>query len=102
MKKLSEIIKLAMPRYQALIDRRIKNGENLKIGPGMCYAVDDARNAGEITQEEARLFDKAITKRLNGFSYLSNKLHASKKGASWQHRVAYYQNMITQLEKKGK
>lgn len=101
MKKLSEIIKLAMPAYQGRIDRRLERGGSLYTGPGFCYAVSEIAESGLISPQEHAFFDDMVYKKINNHGFLANHLRAQKKGASWWHRVAYYKRWIAQLEKKG-
>lgn len=95
MRKISEIIKVALPHHAAASPQSF-------AGSGLCFVLTDLCKIGLITLEERREVKYFLQRNvLKGHAYLSYKLKVQKKASSLAARVAYYQRLVTKLEKKG-
>lgn len=100
MRKLSEIIEAAMPRY---IERgEIETAKEKKCGevedntPGMCVSVSFVA-----TEEEQEVFRNWLKPKLYGNAFLADALRDQKKASSRAARLKWWQNQLRILKTKG-
>lgn len=97
MKKVSEVIKMAIPLHA--------NSTDLYGMAGLCFILNDLQGAGAITLPEkdrtkALIYSKLHYKgRQEG--YLSQVLKKKKKASNLAARVAFYERLVAKLEKQG-
>lgn len=105
MKKLSEILKIALVRYEEEAAYYTRKGYSTATEPGMCFALISSRQEGEITRDEEQAVRYHIGERLRNrqstFGYLASFLKSQKKASNYPARLAYYKRWIAQLENKG-
>lgn len=95
MRKISEVIKLALPLHAAAKPSDINS-------TGLCFAMNDMRRRGLLGFDEYQQARSYISYNvIPNYGYLKHKLQAQKKASSQAARVAFYQRLVTKLEKKG-
>lgn len=105
MRKLSEILKLAMPAYIEFINDASAQSfnyynHNAPVG-NMCVRLASCRNAGTITFEEFIEGMIEITKKIKGNNYLYRYLASKGRKTSAAAQIQFYQKWIKQLEREG-
>ena len=98
MKKVSEVIQLAIPRHANTTD---------PYGmAGLCFILNDLQCEGLISEHEKHHTKAVIyaqcTHKGKQYGYLSCALKAKKKASNLAARVAFYQRLVAKLEKQGK
>lgn len=99
MRKISEIIKLALPFHAAALP-------DTNASLGLCFVLNNLRRDGlatedEICQVKDYLYWRILEHNGRMFGYLFKMLKAQKKASNLAARVAFYQRLVTKLEKKG-
>lgn len=96
MLKVSEVIKLAIPAHAAAKELSLQ-------GRGICFVLNDLLSAGKITFEEMWTTKEFINDKVlcGQHGWLKGKLQAQKKASNQAARVAYYERLVTKLEKQG-
>ena len=97
MKKVSEVIKMAIPLHA--------NSTDLYGMAGLCFILNDLQGAGAITLPEKDRAKALIYSQLHykghPEGYLSEMLKKKKKASNLAARVAFYERLVAKLEKQG-
>lgn len=99
MRKISEIIKIALPLHA---DAK----PHSSMYDGLCFVLNKLDTQGVITLDETCLvkdflYCEVLQHNGRSFGYLFKMLKAQKKASNLAARVAFYQRLVTKLEKKG-
>lgn len=105
MKKLSEILKLAMPSYIEHIndtDTQSFNYRDRKAPLGnMCSRLRGLSYDETINFEEWKKTKEAISKKIEGEAYLYKYLTSKGRKTTAAAQIQFYQKWIKQLEREG-
>lgn len=99
MKKLSEILKLAMPSY---IERlaSLESIESKNPSGNMCVRISRLRNI-LISGKEEDFARREIEKKIEGFMTLVECLRSKGRKTTAAAQIQFYQKWIKQLEREG-
>ena len=99
MKKVSEVLNLAIPRHATAKPRTYNSS-------GICFVLNDLQQEGLICEYEKDQAKAVIYAQCqhkgNQHGWLSLTLKAKKKASNLAARVAFYQRLVAKLEKQGK
>lgn len=102
MKKLSEILKLAMPAYIARITSSAALCGNKPYG-NICYRIADLKEKESlITEKQTRNAIIAVHKKIHNKAYLSDYLESIGRKTTATAQIRFYRAWIKELEKEGK
>lgn len=105
MKKLSEILKLAMPLYLAHFKNETLQASYIRDAGyqcgTLCVKITKLFYDGVITKEECRETKAAIQKKIEYYTYLGGYLSGKGRKTTALAQIRFYRAWIKELEREG-